>query len=132
MARYVVLAFDSNAQAETLVEDWWNSLQTAPMDEDGKPRVRLLTPVQENDVECHVVGLLAKPTLFCNPEDGHLKSVGKTGRGFTRGMKYGWWVCAICKKPTKGWAAGWKPVVADARNLLQDFLDSLKEDKEPV
>ncbi len=130
MARYLVLSFDDNAQAETLVEDWWRAMQTLPKDEDDKVNVRLLTPIQENDVECTIVGLVGKPTQFCDPSDDHLKGRGKTGRGFTRGKKWGWWVCAICKRPTKGWAAGWKAVVGDGRNLLNDLLKELEDDKE--
>lgn len=45
-----------------------------------------------------------KPSKFCTPDDGHLK--GKGSRSFTRGRKYGWWVCAVCGKPTKKWARG--------------------------
>lgn len=39
-------------------------------------------------------GVWKKPTLICDPSDGH-----RRGReGWTRGRKYGWWVCAGCGK----------------------------------
>ena len=41
-----------------------------------------------------LIGVFKKPTLYCNPSDGH------------RGKKYGWWVCGICGKPTERWANG--------------------------
>lgn len=122
MARLVVLEFDDNTQAETLIDDWWRALQSTPASEDGTVRVDLLTPVQENNVQCKVVGLFARPTVFCNPADDLHRGRGKTGRGWTRGTKYGWWVCAVCKKPSRMWGEGLQSVLAGARNLLQEFL----------
>lgn len=37
-----------------------------------------------------------RPTTFCTCEIGSRKK----GGGWTRGKKYGWWVCAVCKKPS--------------------------------
>lgn len=51
-----------------------------------------------------VTAAYKKPTKFCDPSDGHQK--GKGTRSFTRGRKYGWWVCSVCGKPTKRWATG--------------------------
>jgi hypothetical protein len=51
-----------------------------------------------------VVAAYKKPTKFCEPQDGHRGT--KTTGGWTRGKKYGWWVCGVCGKPTKRWATG--------------------------
>jgi hypothetical protein len=88
VAVYVILEFEDEHQALTLVEDHFHY-----------PEGRLLTPVQENDVECKVVGVFKKPTLFCPGHTGK-----KTETGYMRGKKWGWWVCSVCGRPTKRWA----------------------------
>jgi len=107
MAVYVLLAFDDDDQAHTLVEDM---LRT--------PYADILTPSQENNVHATVRGVWKKPTLFCDPSDGHLKSKGKFSHSFSRGKKYGWWVCAQCGKPREAWARGNAWYTALGTNLL--------------
>lgn len=72
MARYVVLEFEFNEDADLFVGD---------MLHDGEK----------------VVGVYAKPTMFC--------ATGGCGKGrvkaFVRGSKWGWWVCDTCKKPAR-------------------------------
>lgn len=89
----------------------------------------------EEHEEEGLVGIFKVPTLFC--EGGH---TAKRVTGFTRGKRYGWYVCAVCKKPSKAaWQDpyGVKPYSLDAaimaitfghggpfgRNLLRDFFD---------
>lgn len=117
MARLVVLRFSDNEEAETLVRDW-----SEAKNRNGDRVVSLLTPVQENDVECEVVGLFAMPTAFCDPNDGHLGH-GKINRAFQRGQKYGWWVCKKCKKPTKAWGSFIQVVLGNGINHLSVFLE---------
>lgn len=57
------------------------------------------------EVSAKVIGVFKKPTLYCNPADGH-RNRKKTYQGWTRGKKYGWWVCSLCGKPTEKWANG--------------------------
>jgi len=91
MAVYVVLQFDNDQQAKTLVGDMLDN-----------PESDILTPVQENNVKATVRAVFKKPTLFCECPGGR-----KTGEGgSTRGRKYGWWVHAACGKPKKFWANG--------------------------
>jgi hypothetical protein len=61
-----------------------------------------------------------KPTLFCDSGDGHRGK--KTAAGWTRGPKWGWWVCGACGKPTKGWAGMWKFDSVMGLNLLPDAV----------
>lgn len=63
------------------------------------------------------VAVFKAPTKFCNPSDGHRGK--KTEAGWTRGMKYGWWVCGKCKKPTTQWASNLNAVLGAAKNLLE-------------
>lgn len=100
MPRLVVLDFDDNEQAEEFIES-------------GK---------------YNVVGLFARPSLFCDPSDGHTGGRGKTGRGWTKGKKYGWWVCAVCKKPSRLWGEKFECVVGNGKNLLKEFLCSHPEE----
>jgi hypothetical protein len=109
VAVYVMLAFDDDEQAKTLVEDMLRS-----------PGADILTPSQENNVHATVRAVYKRPTVFCDESDGHKK--GKTSAGFTRGRKYGWWVCAKCGKPTKAWAQGEKWFQHLGVNLLPQQL----------
>lgn len=63
-----------------------------------------------------VVGVFKKPSIFCDNSDGHRG--GKTDSGWSRGKKYGWWVCGRCKKPTQAWASNLNAVLGAARNLM--------------
>lgn len=108
MARYVMLSFDHNDEAEAFIK--------AVQRKDGVIYSKPLEgaefqymPLPEN---VFVRGVWAKPTSFC-------PGLSCTGnKGFTRGQKFGWWVCATCKKPRKGWADGDPWYVALGNNLL--------------
>jgi hypothetical protein len=108
MPRLVVLEFQDNNVAEDLVKYW----------------------IETDEVEYEVVGVYARPTLFCSPNDGH-RGGRKTQSGWTRGTKYGWWVCGVCKKPSKLWGGRFEIVVCEARNLLKGLIEQIKEE-EPV
>jgi hypothetical protein len=87
MARYVVLEFDDNDDANSFVEEM---LQ----DHEG------------------VVGVYAKPTLFC-PAGGC--STGRI-KSFVQGVNLGWWVCSNCKKPSRA--------VEGDEQLMRSVIDS--------
>jgi hypothetical protein len=70
-----------------------------------------------------LVGVFQVPTKFCDPTDGHRGR--KTQAGWTRGKKYGWWVCGSCKKPTEAWGKSLNAILSSARNLLNDGKDTL-------
>ena len=87
-----------------------------------------------------LVGIFKVPTLFC--EGGH---TAKRVTGYTRGKRYGWYVCSVCKKPSK---AAWRDPYGlgqydlehaimmitfghggpFGRNLLCDFFDTESSD----
>lgn len=97
--RYVVLEVEDDKWAEEIVGE---------LNEEGQK----------------VVGVFAVPTKFCDDEPpGHRGK--KTQAGWTRGKKYGWWVCGACKKPTKAWGRNLNAVLSSARNLLSDGKDTL-------
>lgn len=75
-------------------------------DEEGVP---------EDLARHEVVGLFRMPTVFC---DGC--STGKRVRGFTKGRRWGWWVCTVCKKPTHAWGTNIRAIVSDGRDLRED------------
>lgn len=99
--QYVVLQIDSNDVSNRFVED----MLRAP--EGGMPFV---------PQTARIVGQFQGPTNFCDPSDGHRGR--KTDAGWTRGKKYGWWVCGSCKKPTRAWGKNLNAVLSSARNLL--------------
>jgi hypothetical protein len=95
LAKYVLVAFDKDADAEEFVAE-------------VQGRGGVVTPP---DVTPAIIrGVWKKPTKFCT---------GCTGRkGYTRGKKYGWWVCVSCGKPSQGWANGDHWMTALGTNLL--------------
>jgi ribosomal protein L37AE/L43A len=76
MAKYVLLEFDDDAEAESfsniLIED-------TTRNNSGSMRVR---------------GVFKKPTQFCSCVPMEKSSV--------RGAKWGWWICKKCGKPKPG------------------------------
>lgn len=109
MAVQVLLSFEDDEQAKTFVRD----IMSYP-DSD------ILTPTQENHVRAEVCGAWKEPTLFCNPLDGHRGK--KTEGGYTRGRKYGWWVCGKCGKPSKFAQGSTKWELALGTNLIPSEL----------
>lgn len=85
MAKYVVLEFEDDKDADGLVE--------------GLNAVGYILSASENSsmwkTYPNVVGVFKKPTLFCEcPPQNNPKSV--------RGQKWGWWLHKDCGKPRKG------------------------------
>lgn len=93
MAKFVLLQFDDDAQADRLVQ----ALQEWPEAIDISGQVTAAEPEWYHIVGVKLRGVFKKPTKFC--ECKSLKN-----RGFSRGKKYGWWVCSQCKKPTIAWS----------------------------
>lgn len=90
MARYVVIEFDENEDAEEFVKAT-NELNAHARDERLSFRRR-------------VVGVFVKPGKTCTCWDGKWINSGDKNRdaGIARGEKFGWWVCTRCKKPRPG------------------------------
>jgi hypothetical protein len=91
----VVLEFENEALAKQFVKAALEDDIYASLGEWLEDATRLRT---------FVIGVFKKPTKYCDPGDGHRGK--KTSGGWTRGKKYGWWVCGICGKPTERWANG--------------------------
>lgn len=74
-----------------------------------------------------VKGLYKHPTLFCNCTSGK-----KIQIAFTKGLKYGWWVCAQCRKPRRMyWENIWKdPGIG--KNLINQYIDFDSEEKQSL
>jgi hypothetical protein len=106
MAYMVLLSFDDEEQALTLVEDMLEY-----------PDGRILTPVQEHDIFGVVVAIYKKPTMFCEGHGGK-----KTAIGYTMGQRWGWWVCATCKKPSRLY---WLNILEKQSSFGKNLLDRL-------
>lgn len=108
MARYVVMSFKDNEEAERFVAAV------------ARGAVFLGTPDGEGDDHYGPLseGALARamymqPTQFCS-----CGTPAKGDAGFTRGTKYGLWVHSACGKPTKLWAQGDRWYTSLGKNLL--------------
>jgi len=96
MAARVVLFFDDDNEAKRFVR---SVIENGHVDvDDGKWLEEI------HSAPARVEAAYKAPTKFCDNADLHRK--GKTGSAWTRGAKWGWWVCAVCGKPTERWATG--------------------------
>lgn len=121
MARLVVLSFEDNAAAEGFVKQIDN-LEYLPEGAMGGVS-NDYAPIDAGVVE----GVFALPTQFC--EGGH--GGGKRSRSWSRGKKYGWWVCTVCMKPANiSREKTIRAVVSQGVNLLkkaQEFVTPFTE-----
>jgi hypothetical protein len=116
MARYVLLAFDSNAEADAFI---------AAVDRNTRERGQIFYTVPvagQDEMKIHTLpdtvdvrGLYMRPTQFCDCEASVMSAKDSA---FTRGKKFGMWVHNKCGKPTKAWATGDHWFGAIGRNLL--------------
>lgn len=106
MAKYVLLAFDSDKDVDAFVE----YVQTAKFVCALPGEYGTYTDLAIFD-DVTVRGVWKKPTQFCS-------CIGGKNRGWTRGKKFGWWVCSLCHKPAEAWARGDAWYTALGVNLL--------------
>lgn len=107
MAKYVLLQFDDEADADGIIHEILSHRPNA----DG------ISVEPGQFYQCTLRAVFKKPTKFC--ECTNVKK-----RGFTRGQKYGWWVCDQCKKPTQGWARLELAYQVFGKNLLPPSEDA--------
>jgi len=84
MARYVVIEFARNADAEAFIDE---------INRDTE--IGLLR---------RVAGVFVKPTKYCQCPDWQRINYGDKNEkhGVERGAKFGWWVCTYCNRPRRG------------------------------
>ena len=88
MARYVVLEFVDNAEADYFV--------TKVMQECAVRRK------EGNLFKRRIAGIFVKPGRTCECTDRHRANHGDKnnhGASIARGEKFGWWVCTRCNRP---------------------------------
>jgi hypothetical protein len=109
MAYMVLVSFENEEEAlsfaDVLLEDPSNVHDAS----DGA-FFRLCDPVVE--------GIYKKPTQFCQG----CSTGKKSGLGFTKGQKFGWWVCVQCKKPSRLY---WESVIDRQCSFGKNLLDRL-------
>lgn len=98
MAKYVMLRFEDDKEADILIE----AVQSGDVS-------KLDTVLQFGSAFVRAVFKI--PTKFC-------ECTSVKNRGWTRGKKYGWWVCSICHKPSKSWGTGHHWFLGLGKNLL--------------
>ena len=104
MPYYVLLSFDNDNDAKDFVKA---QLKEDHTDTEGSP----VWAVPQLDT-AQVRGVYKKPTKFC-----HCATKDKA-RGWTRGKKYGWWVCSTCGLPSEYWSRGDMWETAVGTNLI--------------
>ena len=90
MAKYVVIEFDNDEDADAYIneiKDAEESIMGMLSSHYGAPQL------------ARIVGLYKKPTIFCECQGSR-----KPPMGWTRGKKYGWWICTECGKPSQQWS----------------------------
>ena len=115
MARYVVFSFEDNKEANEFVD----------MIED-KGRITVTMPRGDGYAGgesklfagAKLVALTMKPTMFCDPSDGHRGR--RLEAGWLKGIKWGLWVCGKCGKPSRRWGSAYQAVIGSAKNLLEE------------
>lgn len=89
MARYIVVEFDRNEDAERFLKV-------------------MKKTTKKYDWMVRVVGVFVKPGRTCECPDAMYsnyrdpKKLKHQGRGIQMGEKFGWWVCSFCNKPRAG------------------------------
>jgi len=119
MAVYVLLQFDHDDAAKVAVKDIL----------EHKGTTQVIRTDKEETIQtalCTVWGIFQKPTKFCTCEGGK-----KTASGFTKGKKYGWWICSKCMKPTALWASGRQWFSVLGTNLLPRSLRPYPDEMSP-
>lgn len=90
MARYVVVEFNDNQDAERFIQT---------LNENNADERKNRRPFSRR-----VVGVFIKPGKTCGCTDAHRSNYGDKNFGFAniaRGEKFGWWVCTRCNRPRK-------------------------------
>lgn len=113
MARYVLVAFDKDSDADEFVAAVERPGGFFFLGRDGHFRTTNI-PDDPTQGQTFVRGMWQKPTKFCECQP----SGKKQERGYTRSKKYAWWVHADCGKPTALWARGEHFFYSLGKNLL--------------
>lgn len=94
MARYLLVEFDDNAEAEAFAA---------------------MTNEQEEGTTMRTIGMFGKPTIFCECEDKRIEPV--------MGQKYGWRVHAKCGRPPRNhWHTAKNLLHPDERIKFRQFF----------
>lgn len=118
MAMLVLLSFEDDEAALKFTEAALDEKVFIADARSNMSRMRDLEPQ----------ALYKMPTMWC-PSHSGLK---KTEAGFTKGIKYGWWVCAHCGKPRKmAWDNMLKNETSLGYNILTRHFDLDPVDSEP-
>jgi hypothetical protein len=96
MARIIILSIPDNAEAEDFAR-WM-------LDRDGREDQPVVPP------GATIEAMVARPTVACR---GPHRVPGKikSQMSWTRTVKFGWWVCGVCKKP--------------AATIVRDFVENM-------
>jgi hypothetical protein len=129
-ARVLVLSFKSEKAAEQFahLKIQWENTDTEPTD---NIEAEILTLGAIVAAETTLEAMVAKPSNPCRCTSS--KHVNRGG-GYTKTVKFGWWVHAACGKPE------WRVIqdfiknmiISSGNDLLPALKDTLKAEREPA
>ena len=125
MARAVILHFEDNEAAERFVRETSAS--------GGIPIISNDPNLYSEYVYARVEAVVAVPTKWCrcrtvqpvsrSAARRQARKARIEGTGWTRGKKYGWWLCGTCHKPSKPVCTHWySGMLNGANDLLKPIL----------
>lgn len=131
MARVVLVTFPDNRDAERFVREvtHYGGVYTDPdsaIDENWSA-----SPYSEEQVtrKAIVEAVVAKPVKYCQCAQeaittGRRRRSGKSRMvGWSRGTRFGWWLCGSCRKPSKAIVTHWiTSMLVGANDLLPEIL----------
>lgn len=98
-------------------------------DEDEALQFARVTIADDNPILAaeNLKGIYKRPTQFC-PRNG----CGRRPTGYVQGQKWGWWVCATCRKPSiMVWQNIWtRELVPFGFNLLDRLFPKTSEESQ--
>jgi hypothetical protein len=123
VARIILLGFKDNDAAEAFIRDMDRIQSLDPVSSSLMGELGVIT-ASAGKVEA----LVARPTLTCKCSSTGMHQGKKTGAGFTKTAKFGWWVHAKCRRPTSYIV---KNFITNMLNGHNDLLPELRESWQP-
>ncbi len=114
MTSYILIEVEDEEQVQAFLEHTKAEKETVRT--GGHARLEINDQASSSQVDYEIVGIYRKPTQFCTCVKDGLR---KANEKFTKGQKYGWMVCRLCKKAVY--------MAMHPRNLVAPSSHSLTE-----
>jgi hypothetical protein len=125
-ARVVVLTFDDDQVAEEFVK------QRDKVEDEASGQDMLMVGMLAS--QATLEGMVAKPTVFCRCAHQGVRGKNQLGGGFTKTIKFGWWVHAECRKPSYYVVRDFMKnmIMGAGNNLLPELRAKFQEERDAL